>query len=233
MWYKRAVMERMSLREASARTSLSITTLRRYIRSGRLHAEKLQGRFGPEYFVSPRDLESAGIEPLDGQLAQAQTAIAMPSATAIERAFRESVPLALFQELQMKHEQLLVQYGMMRAGGLRSLELQAELDARRGQVDEARAETAKLRDRLAREGTDLRRRTRQSELEMEGLRLENAALREKVRALEMLTRNAVTSESIERQWDRVVEQSRKVDRLISGQELPPVPSAPAGLEPEH
>lgn len=233
MWYKRAVMERMSLREASARTSLSITTLRRYIRSGRLHAEKLQGRFGPEYFVSPRDLESAGIEPLDGQLAQAQTAIAMPSATAIERAFRESVPLALFQELQMKHEQLLVQYGMMRAGGIRSLELQAELDAHRGQVDEARAETAKLRDRLAREGTDLRRRARQSELELEGLRLENAALREKVRALEMLTRNAVTSESIERQWDRVVEQSRKVDRLISGQELPPVAPAPAGLEPEH
>jgi lambda repressor-like predicted transcriptional regulator len=226
-------MERMSLREASARTSLSITTLRRYIRSGRLHAEKLQGRFGPEYFVSPRDLESAGIEPLDGPPAEAVTAIAMPAATAIERAFRESVPLALFQELQMKHEQLLVQYGMMRAGGLRSLGLQAELDARRGQVDEARAETARLRDRLAREGTELRRRARESELEIEGLRLENAALREKVRALEMLTRNAVTSESIERQWDRVVEQSRKVDRLISGQDLPPAAPAPAGLEPEH
>jgi hypothetical protein len=228
-------MERMSLREASARTSLSITTLRRYIRSGRLHAEKLQGRFGPEYFVSPRDLESAGIEPLDAPLAQAETALASPSATAIERAFRESVPLSLFQELQMKHEQLLVQYGMMRAGGLRSLEMQAELDARRGQLDEARAETARLRDRLAREGTDLRRRARESELEIEGLRLENAALREKVRALEMLTRNAVTNESIERQWERVVEQSRKVDRLMSGQDLPAVAPAPspAGLEPEH
>lgn len=228
-------MERMSLREASARTSLSITTLRRYIRSGRLHAEKLQGRFGPEYFVSPRDLETAGIEPLAGAPAPAETALALPAAAAIERAFRESVPLSLFQELQMKHEQLLVQYGMMRAGGLRSFELQAELDSRRGQADEARQEASRLRERLSREGSDLRRRVRESELEIEGLRLENAALREKVRALEMLTRNAVTSESIERQWEKVVEQSRRVDRMISGAELPapsPAPS-PAGLEPEH
>ena len=228
-------MERMSLREASARTSLSITTLRRYIRSGRLHAEKLQGRFGPEYFVSPRDLESAGIEPLDGPPTEASTALAVPAAAAIERAFRESVPLSLFQELQMKHEQLLVQYGMMRAGGLRSLELQAQLDARRGQIDEARSEAARLRDRLAREGSDLRRKVRESELEIEGLRLENAALREKVRALEMLTRNAVTNESIERQWERVVDQARKVDRLMGSPDLPapsPAPS-PSGLEPEH
>lgn len=135
----------------------------------------------------------------------------------------------------MKHEQLLVQYGMMRAGGLRSLELQAQLDARRGQIDEARSEAARLRDRLAREGSDLRRKVRESELEIEGLRLENAALREKVRALEMLTRNAVTNESIERQWERVVDQARKVDRLMGSPDLPvpsPAPS-PSGLEPEH
>ena len=223
MWYKRRVMERMSLREASARTSLSITTLRRYIRSGRLHAEKLQGRFGPEYFVSPRDLESAGVEPLDGPRATPETALALP-AMALERAFRESVPLALFQELQMKHEQLLVQYGMMRAGGLRTLELQAELDARRAKAEEA-----------ARERSDLRRRVREAALETEGLRIENAALREKVRALEMLTRNAVTSESIERQWERVVEQTRKVDRMLSAPDAPLAPpaSAASGLEPEH
>ena len=34
-------MERMTLREAAGRTSRSVTTLRRYIRSGRLAAEKL------------------------------------------------------------------------------------------------------------------------------------------------------------------------------------------------
>jgi hypothetical protein len=45
-------MERMTLREAAARSSRSITTLRRYIRSGRLHAEKRYGRYGPEYYVS-------------------------------------------------------------------------------------------------------------------------------------------------------------------------------------
>ena len=49
-------MDRMTLREAAERTSRSITTLRRYIRSGRLHAEKRYGRFGPEYFVAEADL---------------------------------------------------------------------------------------------------------------------------------------------------------------------------------
>ena len=35
-------MDRMTLREAAEKTSRSITTLRRYIRSGRLHAEKVR-----------------------------------------------------------------------------------------------------------------------------------------------------------------------------------------------
>ena len=37
-------MERMTLREAAQRTARSITTLRRYIRSGRLRAEHLIAR---------------------------------------------------------------------------------------------------------------------------------------------------------------------------------------------
>ena len=38
---------------------------------------------------------------------------------------QETIPIRLFEDLQMKHEQLLVQYGMVRAGGLRAMELQA------------------------------------------------------------------------------------------------------------
>lgn len=222
-------MERMSLREASSRTSLSITTLRRYIRSGRLAAEKLPGRFGPEYFVSPADLEAAGIEPAEppGDASGAK-ALTVPAAAAMERVFRESVPVTLFQELQMKHEQLLVQYGMMRAGGLRALQLQAELDAARRDADEARAESTRAKERWVREASDLRRRAREGELELEALRLENAALQEKVRALEMLTRNAATSESIEKQWESVMDQARKVHRLVDGRELASTPP-----EPEH
>ena len=40
-----------------------------------------------------------------------------------------------------------------------------------------------------------------------------SALEEKVRALEMVTRNAVTNESVERQFSRVMDQTRRVDRL--------------------
>ena len=55
-------MERISLREAAEKTARSVTTLRRYIRSGRLRADKLPGRFGPEYFVTAEQLEAAGCE---------------------------------------------------------------------------------------------------------------------------------------------------------------------------
>jgi hypothetical protein len=220
-------MERMSLREASGRTSLSITTLRRYIRSGRLRAEKRAGRYGPEYFVSADDLEQAGVEALDEPAAT--TDLVHPAASAalpaaLEQALRETVPLSLFRELQMKHEQMLVQYGMMRAGGLRTIELQAELDARRRQIEESHTEAARLKDRLARESSELGRKVREYELEAEGLRVENAALREKVRALELLTRNAVTTETIDRKYEEVMDQIRRVDRLVALHDVGTLPT---------
>ena len=41
----------MTLRQAADRTGLSATTLRRYIKSGRLRARLIPGRYGPEYVV--------------------------------------------------------------------------------------------------------------------------------------------------------------------------------------
>jgi len=125
-------MERMTLREAAQRTARSITTLRRYIRSGRLRAEKRFGRFGPEYYLASQDLTEAGLE-LESNLPAAIPV----SADAITRAVAPApvqsvaamgVPISLYQELQMKHEQLLVQYGMIRAAGVRSMELQKRLE---------------------------------------------------------------------------------------------------------
>src|SRR5215831_7699487 len=139
-------MERLSLREAAMRTARSVTTLRRYVRAGRLVAEKLPGRFGPEYFVTWADLEAAGLgsEATAARPEPAPTAIALAGSVApaiptapLDRVLRETVPVSLFQDLQMKHEQLLVQYGMVRAGGLRVLEMQTELEAKRRQLDEA------------------------------------------------------------------------------------------------
>jgi hypothetical protein len=234
-------MERLSLREAALRTARSVTTLRRHIRSGRLHADKLGGRFGPEYFVTPEQLDAAGID-----VAPAGTALAAPAlaaagetaalarrdaadptfATSLERLIRDTVPITLFQELQMKHEQLLVQYGMVRAGGLRVLDMQAELEVRRQSLEDAQAENARVKERLAREAGELRKKLRETELELEGRRIEASALREKVRALEMLTRNRITNEAIDRQFSEVAEQMKRVERMTAEQELSePAPGA--------
>lgn len=205
-------MDEMTLREAAERASRSITTLRRYIRNGRLKAHKKVGRYGPEYLVSRESLAEAGIE-----LHSPGLELARPTgddaSVALERIFKDSVPLGLYHELQMKHEQLLVQYGMVRAGGLRLLELQAELDSKGRAVEEREVELATLRNKLRDDTTMLRKRLRETELELEGRRLEVAALREKVRALEMLTRNAVTSEAIEKRFSDVAKQVRRVEEL--------------------
>jgi len=206
-------MERMTLRQAAERTARSITTLRRYIRRGRLRAEKQNGRYGPEYFVSREDLAEAGLEFESAESHLPEPIRQETTAIALERAFQTTIPLGLYQELQMKHEQLLVQYGMVRVGGLRVLDLQGELEAKRHQLEEGQAELARLEEKLQRETSNLRKRLRQSELEREGRRLENAALKEKVRGLEMLTRNAITNESVDRQFSRVEEQIRRVDKL--------------------
>ena len=218
-------MERMNLKEAARRTARSVTTLRRYIRSGALPADKLPGRFGPEYFVTPEQLASAGLDAPGAEVAPPAANIVPRSpahgslATApLDRVLRESVPISLFQDLQLKHEQLLVQYGMVRAGGLRVLEMQAELETRRRQVEDAQAENTRVKERLAREAGELRKRLREAELEIEGRRVEAAALREKVRGLEMLTRNRVTAEEIDRQFSDVMDQMRRVDRLTAEQE---------------
>jgi hypothetical protein len=240
-------MERLSLREAAERTARSVTTLRRYIRAGRLQAQKAPGRFGPEYFVTEEDLTRAGLPPLAASPGQALAAAprstalragAEPPVAPLERVLRETVPVTLFQDLQMKHEQLLVQYGMVRAGGLRVLEMQAELDARRRQIEESQAETVRVKERLAHEAGELRRRLREAELELEGRRVEAAALREKLRGLEMLTRNSVTNEQIDRQFDDVMDQMRRVERLTAEHDRTDLSAAPWPVraplpEPEH
>jgi excisionase family DNA binding protein len=51
----------LTLRQAAERTGLSATTLRRYIKSGRLRARLIPGRYGQEYVVDEADLASAGV----------------------------------------------------------------------------------------------------------------------------------------------------------------------------
>jgi hypothetical protein len=205
----------MTLREAAERTSRSITTLRRYIRSGRLHAEKRYGRFGPEYFVSLEDLMAAGLETdvAERSLPAVRKSEVDSPALRYATLFDNAVPLTLYQELQMKHEQLLVQYGMVRASGIRALELQGEVEAKRRRADELEAEIERLGRRRGAGATQLEGRLRKANLELEGRALEISALKEKVHALEMLTRNSVTNETIDKQFHDLEEQARRVDQL--------------------
>jgi len=223
----------MTLREAAQRTARSITTLRRYIRSGRLRAAKRVGRFGPEYFVSEQDLADAELDTGPSAAGSALPARVNTGAIATtggslpaRRSNRESVPLTLYQDLQMKHEQLLVQYGMVRAGGLRVMELQSQLDAKRKNHQEATEELGQVREKLRRDTETLERSLREARLELEGRSIEIAALKEKVKGLELVTRNAVTTEAIEKQFSEVMQQSRKVERLSAPREAPAPAAAP-------
>lgn len=207
-------MKRMNLREAADRTLRSVTTLRRYLRSGRLKAEKIDGRYGPEYFVTERELSEAGLL-FEAEKPTGETTDLTAGGSSLPVASlpysTETVPLTLFQELQMKHEQLLVQYGMVRAAGMRVMELQNEVVARTEEAQGLKAQIALTRAKLFDASAPYRTQARKAELELKGRQLEIDALKEKVRGLEMLTRNAVTTETIERQFTDLLAQEEKVD----------------------
>jgi hypothetical protein len=197
----------MNLREAARCSVRSVTTLRRYIRRGVLRAEKRPGRFGPEYFVSEEALVEAGLPPRIAAIERPRTEVASGD---------ETVPGTLYRDLQLKHEQLLVQYGMMRVGGLRALELRGELDDTRRRLEEAQARAVELRRRLADETARLAQRLRKAELEGESRQIEVDALREKVRALEVGQRSAGSGEPLERQFADLMAQARRVRDLAKG-----------------
>lgn len=206
-------MERMTLRVASDRTSRSVTTLRRYIRSGRLRADKASGRYGPEYLISESALEAAGLA------VGAETGIARRDASPdpIDLRLRDFVPSGLYVELQMKHEQLLVQYGMVRAGALRLFDLQGDLDATRHRLAASESDAASLRERSSREIASIGKKLREAELEIQGKSLEIDALQEKVRGLEQIVRSrgGIAAEKIEMQISQVTDQIRRIERLES------------------
>ena len=232
--------ELLTLREAAERASRSVTTLRRYIRSGRLHAEKRYGRFGPEYFVSVAELTKSGFTPVlarpRGALQQRPMAIERTPPPMRTPLGADAVPIILYQELQLKHEQLLVQYGMIRAGGLRAIELGAEAEELRGRLSELATTLSDARTRFNENERQLQKEVHEARLELEGRGIEIAALNEKVRTLEMLTRNAATSESIEDKFRHVAERNQRVQQMEQVKRWPSGQAAsatPPRDEPGH
>ena len=226
-------MEKLTLRDAADRTRLSVTTLRRYIRSGRLIAERTPGRYGPEYTVTLLALEQAGartaVQAGGGGAEEpgsaSQALASRPGLHALTTAprgallpdtlLREMIPIDLFRELSMKHEQLLVQYGMVRVGGQKLMEYKVEAERLDEVFREAQSAAKADRERYAREVGFLKKHLREAELEIETKNQELAALREKVRILELLSRNAITTESIERQFLEVFEKRRALEEIAT------------------
>jgi len=195
----------MTLRQAAERTGLSATTLRRYIKAGRLRARLIPGRYGPEYVVDEHDLKAAGLQ-LREEKPAAGTALAPASQAAGSIAppggSHDMVPGILYRELLMKHEHLLVQYGMMRMSGQQLYEIRQEADRRAAEARRAAEELARIRDRHAREIGQLKARLRQMELELQEKDDEIRRLEVELKKLRIAERNARRALEIEQKFSR-------------------------------
>jgi len=175
-------MTDLTIREASRLIGRTSATIRRYIRSGRLKAEKDLGKFGEEYRIRRDDLLALGFTPAEPNGdAPAPLVRATPALPAYPH---DSVPLSLYNELLMKHEQILVQYGMIRAGGQKLLEYKADAEAKAEALGRAEERYQILRQRALQEIGLLRKHLREMEIKLEEQRIEVTLLQETVGRLE-------------------------------------------------
>jgi len=175
-------MTQVTIREASQLVGRTPATIRRYIRSGRLKALKEIGKFGEEYRINREDLLALGISP--SAPGEAERSLPQPVSADAPEVTHNAVPISLYNELLMKHERILVQYGMIRAGGQKLLEYKADAEAKVAELDRAQVRYQALRGRALREIGLLRERLRQAEMRLEERGIEIALLREKIELLE-------------------------------------------------
>src|SRR5437899_4105507 len=162
-------MTLLTIREASQLIGRTPATIRRYIRSGRLQAEKAIGKFGEEYKINREHLLSLGFSAAGASL---PARVEHPGKPASIGSLEGAVPVSLFNELLMKHEQILVQYGMIRAGGQKLLEYKVDAEAKEESLHVAEARYQALRARAAKEIKFLRRHLREAEIEIEDRNIE-------------------------------------------------------------
>ncbi len=212
----------MTLRQAAERTGLSATTLRRYIKAGRLRARLIPGRYGPEYVVDEHDLQAAGLRLREEQPGPGGTLAPAPAAAPAPAPAppHDMVPGILYRELLMKHEHLLVQYGMMRMSGQQLYEIRREADRRAAEARRAADELARIRDRHAREIGQLKARLRRMELELQERDDEIRRLEVEVKKLRIAERNARRALDIEQKFSRFFPAS-------AGRPATPVPPPPS------
>ena len=202
----------MTLRQAAEKTGLSATTLRRYIKAGRLRARLIPGRYGPEYVVDDDDLHAAGLDGRGGNNDTEDNAAVARSNGNGEAGVRiasaqDSVPGLLYRELMMKHEHLLVQYGMLRVSGRQLYEVRQAAEQKAEQARQAAAELRRTRDRHAREIGALKTELRRAELELAERDERIRELERRVAQLEMQLRNQLTAHQMDEHFSRRLKDS--------------------------
>jgi helix-turn-helix protein len=210
-------MKTLTIRQASEAIGRAPATIRRYIKSGRLPAEKEQGKFGVEFRIREEDLQSLGVVPGEA-LAVRPPATApahAPARSLVEEVAQHYVPREIYAELVMKHERLLVQYGMIRAGGQKLMEYRAESEMKDSLLAEREREIREIRERSEKEVEFLQNHLRQAEIEIEDRNIEISLLQEKARRLEMSAAGAAAVRSFDEEVRSVREQEARVARIAS------------------
>lgn len=169
----------LTLREAAARIGRAPGTLRRYIKSGRLQAEKRRGKFGQEYLIRPEDLDQLQ---LDHSSVPARVPEPPPVPAELGDLLAKFVPVAVYNELAAKHERLLIEFGMLRAGG-KELPERSETEVNRV-LEQKEREIRNLKVRASEEEDFLRKHLQEAEEEIRQRDHELAILREKMNRLE-------------------------------------------------
>jgi len=220
-------MTYLTIREASRLIGRTPATIRRYIRSGRLKAEKDIGKFGEEYRIQRDDLLALGFtpaEPVDGTPAPL---VRSSGAAVVALAPSDAVPVSLYNELLMKHEQILVQYGMIRAGGQKLLEYKADSEAKAEELRRAQERFQTLRQRALQEITLLRKRVREMEIRIEERNIELTLLKEQVKRLEEASALPATVTPLEAGFLELRLKQQSVAEML-GEEARPIATQPAG-----
>jgi excisionase family DNA binding protein len=218
-------MTHLTIREASQLIGRTPATIRRYIRSGRLKAEKEIGKFGEEYRIPREDLLALGFSPAAPE-EQGSAALVRAPAAAPVLPTHEAVPVSLYNELLMKHEQILVQYGMIRAGGQKLLEYKADAEAKAEDIRRAEERYQGLRQRAVKEIGLLRKHIREMEIRLEERNIEVTLLQDKVKRLEQATLGRAAVESFEAGLVEVRQKQQAVADLLAEEARPIASHAP-------
>jgi len=200
----------LTIREASQLIGRTPATVRRYIRSGRLKADKEIGKFGEEYKIRREDLLALGF-PAQADL-PARVEQSVPSVRETEQK-EVLVPASLFNDLLMKHEQLLVQYGMIRAGGQKLLEYKAAAETGEEELHKAAERYQALRARAIREIQFLRKHLREAEIEVEERNIEITLLQEKIKRLDMAAAHAASVDTFDKSVVDIHQKERDIARI--------------------